>query len=172
MATETPIIVPAVPYDFTPWLTYAKTKIGIHELPGFDYNNPFIVECLTKAGLPGQPDETAWCASFVNRCMLEIGIAGPHHPAAARSWLHFGIKLDAPVHGCVVVFSRPPDPTHGHVGFYDSETSAGIQTLGGNENNSVMIKPYAKDRLLGYFWPVGYSLPDGTMPGQPSVVVS
>lgn len=159
-------VVPRQALIDPPWMAYARSKIGIHEIFG-DKDNPFIVECHRGAGLGEQHDELAWCGSFCNKCMQETGHADrPAHPSAARSWFGWGIRLAAPVHGCVQVYSRPPDPSHAHVGFYDATvvhlpTYAYWDTLGGNEDNSVKVKPYPKDRLLGSFWPAGYPLPDG-----------
>lgn len=159
-------LMPKAPID-PPWMAYARSKIGIHEAPG-DAENPYIDECIADAGLPKsmQLDSvTAWCGCFCNKCMKETGHTDrPQHPAAARSWFGWGVRLAAPVHGCINVYSRPPDPSHAHVGFYDATTQhlptyAYWDTLGGNEDNQVKVKPYPKDRLLGSFWPAGYPLP-------------
>lgn len=153
-----------------PWLSYAYTKLGIHELPGFDKDDPFIVECLRLAGLPKGMlhDETAWCGSFANRCLVATGHKGPPGPAAARHWAlpcKQLVQIEVPVHGCILVYNRPPNPTQGHVGFWDAagahESDWFYDTLGGNEDNSVKVKPYQKSRYIGSFWPADYPLPEG-----------
>ncbi len=152
------------------WVVYARSKLGEHEISG-DLDNDFIVQCLREAGLPAnmQHDETSWCGAFAAKCMFESGIKPPAWPAAARNWRDFGIELVEPVHGCIMVYTRPPDESHGHVGFYDALVPRVISypfwdTLGGNENNQVMTKPYAKKRLLSPRWPEGVWMPDGCIP--------
>jgi len=157
----TPLIVP-------PWMAYAYSKIGQKEVPG-EGDNPFIIECFKDAGLPQSmwhDSTTAWCGCFVNKCLKETGFPRPKGPAAARNWsrpcpelLH----LAAPVHGCIIVYSRPPDPSSGHVGFYDDrgvdEDDWYYDTLGGNQNNKVGVKPYPKERFIGAYWPSSHPLP-------------
>lgn len=164
--TMTPLVDP-------PWLKYAHTKLGIHERPGFGQDDPFIVECLKDAGLPAnmQHDETAWCGSFGNKCLKETGFKGPPGPAAARHWAlpcKQLVQLVAPVHGCILVFSRPPNPAEGHMGFWDATGGAHdhdlfYSVLGGNEDNSVKVKPYPKSRYIGAFWPATHPLPEGAV---------
>lgn len=142
------------------WFRIAKSKLGQREVAGVG-DNPFIVECLKLAGLPAamQHDDTAWCGSFANWCMRQAGIKGPKGPASARNWLTWGEPLAAPCPGAVVVFSRPPNPAHGHVGFVAGiGPGEVIQVLGGNQANQVMVKPYPRSRLLGYRWPAGVPL--------------
>ncbi len=143
-----------------PWIAFARSKLGVREVAG-DKDNPFIVECLRLAGLPTDMlhDETAWCGSFVNRCMRESGIAGPKGPAAARHWLNWGTPIGTFVPGCVGIWSRPPSPSSGHVGFPLAKTAGGHDSLSGNQNNSVCFKVYPDARLLGLRWPPGVPLP-------------
>jgi uncharacterized protein (TIGR02594 family) len=146
-----------------PWLVTARSKTGEREIAG-DKDNPFIVECLKLAGLPVgmQVDETSWCGAFVNWCMCQNGIKGPKGPAGARNWLKWGQPLAGPALGCVVVFSRPPNPSSGHVALWVGASNGPvplIQCFGGNQNNQVGVKPYPRSRLLGYRWPVGVALP-------------
>lgn len=133
------------------WMTYAKGKIGVHEILGAQ-DNAYIVQILRKVGFPTAHDETPWCSAFVNDCMDAALIAGTHK-ANARSWQTWGVELERPIFGCIAVLSRPPDPAHGHVGFYVGELPKTLSILGGNENNQVMIKDYDKSRLLTYRWP-------------------
>jgi uncharacterized protein (TIGR02594 family) len=151
-------------------MAYARSKIGIHEIAG-DKDNPFIIECFKDAGLPENlwhDSTTAWCGCFVNKSLKETGFPGPKGPAAARSWAKTCpelLHLAAPVHGCIMVYSRPPNPSHGHVGFYDAtdaeDDDCFYNTLGGNQNNKVMVKPYPKERFIGAYWPSVWPLPPG-----------
>jgi uncharacterized protein (TIGR02594 family) len=140
------------------WMRYARTKIGQHEVLG-DKDNPYIVSCLAKVGITKAHDETPWCSAFVNDCLLSTGYKATRK-ANARSWIDYDrsgrppYPSLLPVFGCVVIYSRPPDPSHGHVNFFLWELDDEICGLGGNQGNEVSIAFYPKSRVLGYRWPV------------------
>ena len=136
-----------------PWYQIARGEmaLGIKERKG-DPDHPKIIEYHDTTSLHAKDDETPWCSSFVNWCIEKAGIMGTKS-ARARSWLGWGEAIEEPRHGCVVVFSRPPSPTAGHVGFYIAETPTHVDVLGGNQSNQVNIASYPKDRVLGYRWP-------------------
>lgn len=99
----------------------------------------------------GQAIVVGNCSAFVNWCMEQCGVARTHS-LAARSWENYG-SLCTIQNGCILVFRRrtPADPQglhHGHVGFKVGETQYSYLVLGGNENNQVSIKPYAKTDLI------------------------
>jgi uncharacterized protein (TIGR02594 family) len=159
---------PSIELVRPPWAQYAFDNIGIHEVAGLK-DNPWIVDALALAGLPGRHDETPWCGACATKCMVKTGFGHPKHPAAARSWFGYGVRLAHPILGCILVFERvdPREPTvkHGHVGFYERTLFDAVgdamayDTLGGNEDNSLKIKPYAAHRLLGCFYPPDAPLP-------------
>ena len=116
------------------------------------------------------PVYTQWCAAFVNSVLQESGIpslnqpgvaicqlCSPNeahpYPLAARSFLHWGSKVDVPEVGDIVVFPRGPNVFNGHVGFYLKTVNVnGIEyysILGGNQDNKVSIKLYKSNRALG-----------------------
>jgi hypothetical protein len=51
------------------------------------------------------------------------------------------------------------------VGFYDAHDAHSsdwyYNTLGGNQDNRVKVKPYPKSRFLGAYWPAAHPLPEG-----------
>lgn len=78
------------------WLGIATSEDGEAELPGAEANNPRILEYLrtvpglmtVKVGsglMAAQVDETAWCACFVNWCLIQAGFA-PYPKAMAKAW--------------------------------------------------------------------------------------
>lgn len=149
----------AVPY----WLALAEAEIGVKEIAG-DRDNPRIVEYQQATTLRATDDETPWCASYVAWVLEQAGIPSTRS-ARARSYEEWGTRLDGPVPGCIVVFWRGKkrsDP-QGHVGFYVGGDPSGgrIAVLGGNQSDSVRISTYKTDRLIGYYWPEGISLPSG-----------
>jgi uncharacterized protein (TIGR02594 family) len=66
-------------------------------------------------------------------------------PLWARNWAKFGVKVDSPMLGDLLVFSRG---SGGHVGLYIFENSTHYAVLGGNQGNSVSIVMIAKNRLI------------------------
>lgn len=132
------------------WFLIAQKEVGIVETPG-PKNNPKILKYHQATTLKATADEVPWCSSFVSWC-LEESKHKSTKSAWARSYLNWGKKLDKPVLGCIVVFSRGDNS--GHVGFFVSQTSTSILVLGGNQDDQVKYKYYPKARLLGYRWPI------------------
>jgi uncharacterized protein (TIGR02594 family) len=96
------------------------------------------------------PVRTEWCAAFVNAVLNETGMSGSDtvsdYPLTARSFLHWGNKVENPEPGDVVVFPRGNQSWQGHVGFYlKTHIINGVEyyyILGGNQSNKVSIELY------------------------------
>jgi uncharacterized protein (TIGR02594 family) len=84
------------------------------------------------------------------------------NPAGARNWLNFGVPLPRPAVGSVVVFWRgSKSGWSGHVGFViGRDAKDNLMVLGGNQGDMVSIKPFGRDRVLGYRWPANTRLPE------------
>lgn len=97
------------------------------------------------------PNETAWCAAFVNAALGATGKSGTGD-LVARSFLKWGEEVSSPQKGDIAVFSRGNSSWKGHVGFYvgPSERDGYVKILGGNQDNRVSIKDYPEEKLLGY----------------------
>lgn len=134
------------------WYTIAREEMekGVKEIAGDD-DNQRIVEYHSATSLKASDDETAWCSAFVNWCMMKANIERTDKPNA-RSWLDWGIELDRPVEGCVVIFKRGSQAWQGHVGFFVGFKGDQVLCLGGNQGNEVNISSYSKTRVLGYRW--------------------
>jgi uncharacterized protein (TIGR02594 family) len=134
------------------WLRLAREEIGVKEVPGAG-NNPRIVEYHSTTSLKATQDSVYWCSSFVNWCINQAGIKGTGS-AAARSWLEWGIPLDKPRLGCIVVFKRGAPPS-GHVAFCDHEDISNgiIRVINGNMSDEVKISRLSVNGVLGYRWP-------------------
>lgn len=155
------------------WYQFATAELGQQEIPG-PKHNPRIVAYHQATGLKAQDDETAWCGAFVAWCLRRAGISYNKEPSAsARSWLSWGRAIKTPTIGCVVVFWRGKrDGWQGHVGFYAGRDSQDrILVLGGNQGNSVSVRPYSAEQLLGYRWPANIPLPPDIQPLHQSGVV-
>lgn len=143
------------------WIDEAKKFIGLAEVKGAKHN-PEIVQFwkdIKRGGI--KDDETPWCAAFVGAMLERVGIKSSRFEGA-KSYLEWGEKLDRPVVGCVVVFSREGG---GHVGFVVGQDKAGnILVLGGNQSDAVNVKGFALSRVTGYRWPAGEPMPRGELP--------
>ena len=143
------------------WLARARTYVGLREVPGKKHN-PTIVGWWEKLKLSFRDDETSWCGGFVGGVCVESGLLPTKNPAGARNWLNFGVPLPKPALGAVVVFWRgAKSGWSGHVGFVVGQDAKGnLMVLGGNQGDMVSIKPFGRDRVLGYRWPANTKLPD------------
>ena len=134
-----------------PWMAIARSKLGIHEIPGPEAN-AFIVECLesTTLGRPeNQSDETAWCSAFANRVLQLAGVKGTNS-AWARSWLEWGREPTDDEFGAGVVVVLGRGPNSGHVGFMEDWDDNRVKLLGGNQGDAVSEAWFPMSRVLGY----------------------
>ena len=146
------------------WLAAARADVGQRETLGPN-DSPWIRRMLEKLGakwLLGQP----WCGGAVAVWMQASGFSIPTHWYRARACADWGHRLERPVHGCVVVFSRTGG---GHVGLVVGEDAAGrLAVLGGNQGDAVNIRAFDRARVLAYRWPPGRELPRFTELAQAS----
>ena len=149
---QLPVRLPSV--ALPSWLENAKELLSVHELPGTKHH-PQIIEWLKGVGIKGAmlTDETAWCAACANGVLGDAGYKGTGS-AMARSFLRWGIPMLKPELGCVAVYSRPPNPTSGHVAFWIADFGMDDLVWGGNQKNSCCFALYPRARNLGYRWPL------------------
>lgn len=136
------------------WLDRARTYLGEREIKG-PHHNKKILDWWGDIGAHFEDDETPWCGAFVGGVLAEAGIKPVSGGASARNWLKLPVVLDKPATGCVVVFWRgSPGGGQGHVGFVVGKDQVGnLMVLGGNQGDAVTIKPFGRNRVLGYRWP-------------------
>ena len=134
----------------------AKAELGVHETPG-PLATARIVEYAKHTTLKATSDEVAWCSSLVNFVVDESGFVGTHS-AAARSWLDWGVSLDKPILGCIVIFDRHDagNSKAAHVAICDHpDISNGvIRVIGGNQLDSVTVGRFPVTKVLGYRSPI------------------
>jgi uncharacterized protein (TIGR02594 family) len=139
------------------WIDEAKKYIGEQEIKG-PKHNPLIVQWwkdIKRGGI--KDDETPWCAAFVGAMLEHVGIQSTRFESA-KSYLTWGEKLDKPIPGCIVVFTRDGG---GHVGFVMGQTRGGsLVVLGGNQSDAVNYKAFSRQRVSGYRWPTGQPRPE------------
>lgn len=135
------------------WLRFARADLGLRELPGAP-TAPRIAQWLAELRAWWRDDETPWCGTAVAAWMRAALITPPGAWYRAKAWLDWGIPLDAPALGCVVVFQRDGG---GHVGVAVGIDKLGrLLVLGGNQGNAVSIAPFDRSRVLGYRWPAAH----------------
>jgi uncharacterized protein (TIGR02594 family) len=104
----------------------------------------FIAHCL-KTALPTEPL--------------------PKYLIWSRAYAKWGVPLQEPVRGCVVITWRGKDIAQdlGHAFFYlEDAGERHLKGIGGNQSDSVSIsQTNRKDRVVGYRWPHTYPLPNG-----------
>lgn len=153
--------MPIVP----PWVPIAlkDKENGLREIPGSGAH-PRILAAHSLTTLKATSDEVSWCSSYMCLLMYECGL--PHtRSAAARSWYTYGITLDKPIEGCIVVMRRggsknPLDQGPGHVTLYMGDAGAGkFRGLGGNQSDAVTIGAFNKSDVFAYVWPSQYPIP-------------
>lgn len=136
----------------TPWMYAAAGEYGVRRFPA-GQTNLRIVEYNSHTNLRGYDDKVSWCSSFVNWCLAQSGMAGTGS-ALARSWLEWGVPLESPVPGCIVVLTRDaPISWKGHVGFFLRMEEDFVVLLGGNQLEEVREHRYPVGSVLSYRWP-------------------
>lgn len=153
----TPAAIPVASPD-APWMAIAMREIGQSEVAGGQHNSR-IVEYHATTTLRATRDETAWCASFVNWCLKQAGIAGTNS-AAAASWLNWGKPVNARVGAVTVIFNSGAansslSTSGNHVAFLAQDSGTHFVLLGGNQSDQVKISRYPKSswQLKGHRWP-------------------
>jgi len=136
-----------------PYLEIAEDDIGVKERRG-DRHHPRILQYHSNTGRWSR-DEVAWCGSAMETWVIEAGLKGLGKPGAlARSWMKWGIPVDVPMLGDVVVLKRRrrgSDAITGsrggyHVGIYIRASKGRIRLLGGNQRNAVRYSYYSQRR--------------------------
>lgn len=150
MTTEVPKQYKHILSRRAPLIIQEAVKLyGIYEWRGSD-NNPVILdwakEVGRKVGMAYNADSIPWCGLFCGVVALRAGFDIPDIAVRAKAWLDFGVEVDTPVLGDVLVFDRKGG---GHVGFYVGEDDDTLHVLGGNQSDQVNIRRMKRDRLVG-----------------------
>jgi uncharacterized protein (TIGR02594 family) len=140
--------------DWAPWMKIALNEEGIKEVKGGKHN-PRILEYGFAVSLKVTTDELFWCSNFVNWVFMKMKMIRTKS-AAAISWLNWGLELEEPIYGCVMVDDYKNG--HGHVAFFIrklSESANGV--FGGNQSDQVCFKQWHSK--VRYFWPKDAPIP-------------
>lgn len=128
----------------------ALSYYGLEEIPG-EKNNPEILSFFKALGHDWvQSELISWCSAFIDYIARELQYERANS-LVARDWLKVGVDIPIPDIGDIVVLWREsPLSWKGHVGLFIREMHDKVYLLGGNQNDSVCIKAYPKERVLGY----------------------
>jgi uncharacterized protein (TIGR02594 family) len=131
-------------------LTDMLRNYGLSEIDG-PLSNAEIMDFFHDIGFDWVTDDsTAWCSAAINFFAKRHGYERSG-ALDARSWLKVGEIVLEPEMGDIVVFWRESYQSwKGHVGIYINSNEKYVWSLGGNQNNSISIVAYPRDRLLGY----------------------
>lgn len=120
-------------------------------------HNPVIMGWAKELGIDYyKSDEIPWCGLFMAIIISRAARTPVQDPLRALSWAKFGVKVDTPMLGDILTFTRDGG---GHVGLYIGENSSVYYVLGGNQSNAVSIVPIAKSRLYEARRPEYKSIP-------------
>lgn len=135
------------------YLEIAENDIGVAEFKGARHH-PRILEYHSNTG-KWTRDEVPYCGSAIETWLIESGFEGLGRKGAlARSWMKWGIPVDVPMRGDIVVLRRRrrgPDARTGsrggyHVALYDRGSKGRIRLLGANQSDAVKYSTYSLRR--------------------------
>lgn len=131
------------------YLPIAFAEYGTREIPG-NPSNPRIQEYIRSTDLaryPSLPDETDWCACFVNWCIEKAGLASTNS-AVVSPWRNWGVRPPSIRRGSVITFRW--DDGWEHVSFYLGDIGNYVVCLGGNQSDAVWISVYHKKYVTAF----------------------
>lgn len=101
-------------------------------------------------------DAIAWCALFVNYCLVASGQPG-NDSLWALDFAHYGRKLPGPAVGAIAAKKRAGG---GHVFIVLGRDSSGrIVGIGGNQSDMVCDDEFDAEAIVSYTWPEDHPLP-------------
>jgi uncharacterized protein (TIGR02594 family) len=111
-----------------------------------------------EIGLRGDLENTPWCASFVNYCLMESG--NPYEKSASSQFPISSKKflcIDKPIYGAIMVLKNYFAGTNkahgsGHVTFvYGISDNGKVVCLGGNQGDRIKLSGYAHSGISSVF---------------------
>jgi uncharacterized protein (TIGR02594 family) len=137
-------------------LLKALELYGVTETVG-PVHNPVIMGWAKELKIDYyKTDEIPWCGLFMAIVIKRADRTPVRDPLRALSWATFGNKVDKPMLGDILTFTRNGG---GHVGLYVFENATHFGVLGGNQGNAVSITMIAKSRLFKIRRPAYNAMP-------------
>lgn len=118
--------------------------------------NPVIKGFFDATKTNPNGDTTAWCAAFVNYCLMKAATdktlpsnsSERTKSAGSKSFRKWGKETNSPKPGDLVVFINKKDTTYGHVGFFLAEKDDDILVLGGNQFEGTPVRHTINRKLI------------------------
>lgn len=125
--------------------------LGTREFSG-PADNPVIIQWAVELNIKDyNHDAIFWCGLAMAVVAYRAGKPIPTNPLWALNWAKFGIHVDIPMLGDVLVYKRTGG---GHVGLYVGEDQEAYHTMGGNQSDMYKISRIEKSRLFAARRPV------------------
>lgn len=151
------------PKSDTPWMDVAITQLGVNSIDNPDK----IKEYHTQGGGSSTwGGNVAWCSSYVNWVLKQVGIKGTMSPMA-RSWVNYGTnvmqdKTNIP-YGSIIVVAGNRGPSSGHVCFATGIKDDRVTVIGGNQGSTnqqsggeVTTSSFPLSSVIAARFPPGY----------------
>lgn len=154
-AVAPPVNAPGGP----PWLARAVALRGLYEHTG-SADNPQILEmariCGGNIAKTYKHDSIAWCALFVNYCLIASGYDG-NDSLWALDFANYGRRLSGPAVGAIASKKRDGG---GHVFIVRGRDDQGrIVGIGGNQSDMVCDDEFDAEAIVAFTWPDDAPLP-------------
>ena len=135
------------------WLLEGLKWMNTEEAPGAA-DNPDILEWARAEGgaiaKSYHSDSIPWCALYANMVLTKVGLQGTE-TLWALDWSDWGTRLPGPAVGAFAPMKRQGG---GHIAIVVGRDQHGnLMCLGGNQSDSVNIKPFPATRPVSFRWP-------------------
>lgn len=132
-------------------IAVAFSQVGVTETVGSKHTDR-VLQYFAEIGHKWvTDDETPWCAAFANWACKKAMVEDTGK-LNARSFLDIGQPVDlsqAEPGDVVILWRGSKTSAQGHVAFFVDQDSTKVCLIGGNQDNSVCLGMYGKDRILG-----------------------
>ncbi|WP_200844370.1 TIGR02594 family protein [Rhizobium sp. 18065] len=137
-----------------PLMVVEAIKIyGVVEAPG-KANNQLILSWAKEVGLRDtySNDAIPWCGLALAVVAKRAGKAVPTNPLWALNWRNFGVPVDKPQLGDVLIKTRKTasGAVAGHVAIVLGEDATHYHVIGGNQSDAVTITRISKKDKLWF----------------------
>lgn len=151
------------PKSATPWMDVAINQLGVNNVDNPDKIKEYHSQ---GGGSSTWGGNVAWCSSYCNWVLKQVGIKGTMLPNA-RSWVNYGTdvmqdKGKIP-YGSIIVIAGNRGPSSGHVCFATGIKGERIQVIGGNQGSKnpqaggeVTNSSFPLSAVIAARFPIGY----------------
>lgn len=140
---------PAPTEIMPPWMAEMHRRMGLREVQ----HKAKLIDFLKIGRFLGDPANLPWCGDAVESCIAKVlpAEALPANPFWAQAWATFGINVHAPLVGSIGVIRWSAKA--GHVGFVAGVDGAKVVLLGGNQDNTINLSSFPRDKFIAFRWP-------------------